>query len=75
MLVRVKFLLRCKNSISAFGIWGNEEPRWGGQYRGIWPKKAVYKGGGAGLLTYTWVITEIYHPTLILSDDDVIYGR
>ena len=45
------------------------------------PKKLYIRGGGgggggvAGLLTYTWVITEIYHPTLILSDDDVIYGR
>ena len=36
-------------------------------------KNAVFIKG-EGLITYTWIITEIYHPTLcILSDDDMIY--
>ena len=46
----------------ALRIWGNEELRWEGQYRGI-PrcKKAVFRW--EGLLTYTWIITEMNHPT------------
>ena len=49
------------------------------QYRGIRPKKVLvgYRGrgagGGGGLLTNTKMITEIHHPMLILSDDDMIY--
>ena len=38
-----------------------------GQYRGILRcKKAVFRvgGRGVGLLTYTWIITEMNHPTL-----------
>ena len=42
------------------------------QYRGIRPKKFFW-GRGGGLLTYTWMITEIHRPMLILSDDDMIY--
>ena len=58
------------------GIWGNEELRWEGQYRGILRgKKAVFRG--EGLLIYTWIITEMNHPTqrYILHDDydDMIY--
>ena len=37
----------------ALGIWGNEEPRREGQYRGIpWCKKKVFSG--EGLLTYRY---------------------
>ena len=35
-------------------------------------QKKLYLGG-RGLLTYTWMITQKYHPTLLLSDDDMIY--
>ena len=60
----MKNFYRCHYSVSnkALGIWGNEELRREGQYRGI-PrcKKAVFKG--EGLLTYTWIITEMNHPT------------
>ena len=38
---------------------------------GFAAKKAVFRG--RGLLTYTWMITKIYHPTLILSYNDMIY--
>ena len=50
-------------SNKAVGIWGNEELRREGQYRGI-PrgKKAVSRG--EGLLTYAWITTEMNHPTL-----------
>ena len=64
MLVRVNSY-RWHYSVSnkAVGIWGNEELRREGQYRGI-PrgKKAVSRG--EGLLTYAWITTEMNHPTL-----------
>ena len=53
----------------------NEEmknPQQEDQYRGIHCKKSC-NYGGRGLLTYTWIITQKYHPTLLLSDDDMIY--
>ena len=50
-----------------------EEPRWEGQYRGICCKKAVFFGGGRGLLTYTWIINQKYQTMLLLSYDDMIY--
>ena len=49
-----------------------KNPQQEDQYRGIHCKKScIY--GGRGLLTYTWIITQKYHPTLLLSDDDMIY--
>ena len=50
-------------SNKAMGIWGNEEIRREGQYRGIVRcKKALFSG--EGLLTCTWIITKMNHPTL-----------
>ena len=58
-------------------IWGNKEPRREGQYRGSRSKNAVFSGGGGGegLLTYTYINTEIKYiiQRYILSDDDMIY--
>ena len=59
-------------------IWGSKEPRREGQYRGSRSKNAVFSrggGGGKGLLTYTYISTEIKYiiQRYILSDDDMIY--
>ena len=52
-----------KFQFETLGIWGNEETWREGQYRGILRcKKAVCRK--EGLLTYMWIITEIYPPTL-----------